>query len=261
MIRVGVVGAAGRMGREVCRSVAADPELELVAAVDRSPGEPIEGEPRTLSLDEFADDDGRLVERAMQVAIDFTHPDVVLGNVRWFLDHGVHSVVGTTGITPEGLDEIRAIAEAGPANVVVAPNFAIGAVLMMRFAAEASRFLPDAEIVELHHAAKADAPSGTAMATARRMAASRGAARAARGEERVPGARGADVEGVHIHSVRLPGLVAHQAVILGGQGQTLTIRHDSVDRTSFMPGVLMAVKAVASLPGLTVGLDALLEEA
>jgi 4-hydroxy-tetrahydrodipicolinate reductase len=169
------------------------------------------------------------------------------------VEHAIHVVTGTTGfeVDPSWASQ-RGI------GVFIAPNFAIGAVLMQRFAEEAVRFLPDAEIIELHHPDKPDAPSGTAMATARRMAAARGPAPAERGEERVPGARGGDVDGVRVHSVRLPGLVAHQAVILGGQGQTLTIRHDSTDWTSFMPGVVMAVKAVASRPGLTMGLDALL---
>jgi len=253
--RIGVFGAGGRMGREVCRTVTSALDLTLVAAVDPAQvGEDVEGiaiaaEPHVLT------------EAGADVAIDFTHPSAVLANARWCLTHGVHVVIGTTGITPEGLDELRTLAEAGDANAFVAPNFALGAVLMMRFAESAARYFDAAEVIELHHDAKADAPSGTAIATARRIAAARtGDWTAPGGDEAHPGARGADVEGVRVHGVRLPGLLAHQEVIFGGPGQTLTIRHDSTDRSSFMPGVLMAVRAVASRPGLTVGLDALLED-
>ena len=247
MIRVGVVGAAGRMGREVARAVVADPGLELAALVDPShAGQVVDGLTVEGSLD-------ALVAAGTDVAVEFTRPAAGPMNISWCVAHGIHVVSGTTGFEHD-----PAWAAQRDVGVFIAPNFAVGAVLMQRFAEEAVRFLPDAEIIELHHQDKPDAPSGTAMATARRMAAARGDGRAERGDERVAGARGADVEGIHVHSVRLPGLVAHQAVILGGPGQTLTIRHDSVDWTSFMPGVVMAVKAVASRPGLTVGLDALL---
>jgi 4-hydroxy-tetrahydrodipicolinate reductase len=256
VIRVGVVGAGGRMGREVCRAVAADPDLDLVAAVDPGHvGSTVEGI-------EVVGDPSALSDTGTQVAVDFTEPDAVMDDVRWCLAHGVHIVVGTTGITPDDLDRLAELAGASDANCFVAPNFAIGAVLAMRFAEEAARFMPSAEVIELHHDGKVDAPSGTAMTTARRISAARASiAHVETGDAGAvrTGARGADVDGVRVHSVRLPGLVAHQEVILGAPGQTLTIRHDSTDRGSFMPGVLMAVKAVASRPGLTVGLDALLE--
>jgi 4-hydroxy-tetrahydrodipicolinate reductase len=250
VIRVGVVGAAGRMGRQACRAIAADAELQLVAAVDPShAGSVVEGI-------ELADEMGALAAAGVEVAVEFTHGAAAAENIAWCIGHEIHVVSGTTGFEPD-----PSWADQRDVGVFIAPNFAIGAVLMQRFAAQAVPHLPDAEIIELHHADKPDAPSGTAMATARRMAAARDGRRAERGEERVSGARGADVDGIHVHSVRLPGLVAHQEVILGGQGQTLRIRHDSSDLTSFMPGLLMAVKAVASRPGLTVGLDALLGEA
>ena len=243
------------MGRTVAAAVAGDPELVLVAAVDRSgAGTMVEGIESGRSLD-------ALTSAGAEVAVDFTHPDAVMQNIRWCVEHGIHAVVGTTGISPADLEEIRALTEGGGANVVVAPNFSIGAVLMMRFAEQAARHLPAAEIVELHREGKADAPSGTAMATARRIAAARGsdAPAAAGGDDAHPGARGADVEGIRIHSIRLPGLTAHQEVILGAPGQILTIRHDSTDRASFIPGVMLAINAVSSRPGLTVGIEPLLE--
>ncbi len=248
MIRVGVVGAAGRMGRAVAHAVVADHELELVALVDPShAGQTVEGLTVEADLD-------ALTRSGTEVAVEFTRPAAGPANISWCVAHAIHVVTGTTGF-----DADPAWAAQHEVGVFIAPNFAIGAVLMQRFAEEAVRYLPDAEIIELHHQDKPDAPSGTAMATARRMASTRGVAPGDRGEERVLGARGADVAGIAVHSVRLPGLVAHQAVILGGPGQTLTIRHDSTDCTSFMPGVVMAVKAVPSSPGLTVGLDALLD--
>jgi 4-hydroxy-tetrahydrodipicolinate reductase len=202
-----------------------------------------------------------LTEAEAEVAVDFTHPSAVMDNVRWAIDRAMHMVVGTTGWTEEDLTEIeQRLEKAGNAsNVFVAPNFAIGAVLAQRFAAEAARFFPAVEIIELHHDGKADAPSGTALATARRLTAARSDAYRGPDAESLRGSRGGDVEGVRIHSVRLPGLVAHQEVILGGPGQVLTIRHDSLDRSSFMPGVLLAVREVGRRAGLTVGLDALLE--
>jgi 4-hydroxy-tetrahydrodipicolinate reductase len=249
VIRVGVVGAAGRMGREVCRAVASDTDLGLVAVVDPShAGQTVEDSTIAGSLD-------ALTEAGAEVAVEFTRPEVAPANIAWCIGHGLDVVSGTTGFDPD-----PAWAEQRDVGVFIAANFSIGAVLMMRFAEEAARFLPDAEIVELHHADKPDAPSGTSLATARRLAAAAGPRSAEPGSvtERVPGARGADVDGVRVHSVRLPGLIAHQEVILGGLGQTLTIRHDSTSHVSFMPGVLMAVKSVSSRPGLTVGLDALL---
>jgi 4-hydroxy-tetrahydrodipicolinate reductase len=243
MTRVGVLGSRGRMGAEVCRVVAADPDLELVAAIDLG--------------------DDRATAEAAQVIVDFTHPDVVMDNLFWCIDHGIHAVVGTTGFTDERFDLLRTtLAEHDGVGVVIAPNFSIGAVLMMRFAEQAAAFYESAEIIELHHPGKADAPSGTAASTARRIAAARTAAAipappdATRHE--LPGARGAQVDGIRVHGVRLRGLVAHQEVLFGAEGETLTIRHDSLDRVSFMPGVLAAIRAVSSKPGLTVGIESIL---
>ena len=221
MIRVAVSGAAGRMGETVCEAVEGADGMELTGRADPSLG---------TALAEVLD--------AADVVVDFTTPDSALANARQCLESGTHVVIGTTGFD---VDELRDGAEAASANAFVAPNFAIGAVLMMRFAAEAARHMPECEIVELHHDRKLDAPSGTAARTARLIAEAGG--------------------NVHepIHSVRLPGLVAHQEVILGGEGQTLTIRHDSIDRSSFMPGVLLAVRRIGELPDrLTVGLEHLL---
>jgi len=264
MIRVGVIGAYGRMGREVCRAVTDDPECVLVAAVDRAGcGEsvgPVIGHPEVNV--QISEELEILSDAEVDVAIDFTHPDEVMDNVRWCVRHAVHVVVGTTGISPADLDEIRDLIEeeGSESNVFVAPNFAIGAVLMMWFAASASKWLPNVEIIELHHDGKADAPSGTAIKTAEEISKARTEPPAgAPSKETVPGVRGGEVAGVHVHSVRLPGLVAHQEVILGGPGQSLTIRHDSYDRASFMPGVLLAVKQITKRPGLTYGLENLLE--
>lgn len=263
MIRVGVVGAHGRMGQLVCRAVADDPDLTLSAAIDRSRhGESIGrmiGHPELDIL--VSDEHDALLQAEVEVAVDFTHPDVVGDNVQWCVDHAMHVVVGTTGL---GDDALAAIArtlelENGESNVIVAPNFALGAVLMERFSGIAARVFPAMEIVELHHDQKADAPSGTALHTARRLQEERAARYEGPSSESVAGARGGNLDGIRIHSVRLPGLVAHQEVIFGGQGQTLTIRHDATDRSSFMPGVLLAVKAVSTRPGLTVGLEPLLD--
>jgi 4-hydroxy-tetrahydrodipicolinate reductase len=263
VIRVGVVGACGRMGQMVCRAVADDPELKLVAAVDRSHvGESIGSVIGKPQIDVWIGDElHELLTAEAEVAVDFTHPDVVLEDIEWAVAHAVDIVVGTTGLSDADLERIAAVLadDDSESNVIVAPNFALGAVLMQRFAAEASRFFPAVEVIELHHDGKADAPSGTSLATVRRILQERGAAERGSDAESVPGARGADVDGVRVHSVRLPGLVAHQEVILGAPGKTLTIRHDSMDRSSFMPGVVMAIKAVGSRPGLTVGLEPLLE--
>jgi 4-hydroxy-tetrahydrodipicolinate reductase len=239
------------MGREVARAVASADDLELVAAVDPEHGGDAEGVQIAATIEALADAD---------VAVDFTHPAVVMPNVRWCLSHGVHAVVGTTGMSPGDVDEIRALADGADANCVVAPNFALGAVLLLRFAAEAARFFDAAEVIELHHDGKVDAPSGTAVATARAIAAARGGDWSAPDAIGVdPSARGAVVEGVRVHAVRLPGLVAHEEVLFGGPGQVLTLRHDALDRSAFMPGVLLAIRSVADRPGLTVGLDALLD--
>src|SRR5580704_8227283 len=267
MTRVGVLGAGGRMGREVCRAITEDPELELVAAVD----------PALAGIDlrqvtgidgaglQVASDVDDLERSGAQVAVDFTVADAAAEHMRWCATHGVHAVVGTTGIGEGVLTEVRASFESSGANCVIAAHFAIGAVLMMRFAELAAPFMDGVEIFELHHDGKLDAPSGTAMHTAERLGKAR---RAAGGDawpgdrtasEVVPGARGGEGPGgVRIHSVRLRGLVAHQEVLFGAVGQSLGIRHDAYDRTSFMPGMILAVKAVSGRPGLTVGLDTLL---
>ncbi|HEY1330420.1 MAG TPA: 4-hydroxy-tetrahydrodipicolinate reductase [Actinomycetota bacterium] len=263
MIRVGVIGCAGRMGRLVCRAVADDPDLVLVAAISPSlAGEPLgkfigRGEVDVRISDEL----DTLLQAETEVAVDFTTPTAVMETVRWAIDHAVHLVVGTTGIGQAELLEIEELldGEGNESNVIVAPNFAIGAVLMQRFAAVAAKFFPAAEIIELHHEGKLDAPSGTAMATARAMAAARLEAWQGPEGETIPGVRGGESEGIRIHSVRLPGLVAHQEVVLGGRGQTLTIRHDSMQRESFMPGVLLAIKAAPGKSGLTVGLEPLMD--
>jgi 4-hydroxy-tetrahydrodipicolinate reductase len=255
MIRVGVIGATGKVGAEVCRAVHADADLELVAGISRSKAGAKASE--VLGLESsalvLAEDLDAFSEAGVEVAVDFTSGGFAAEHVAWSIEHGVHIVVGTTGFEiDEGWRE-------APIGVFVAPNFAIGAVLMQRFAREAARYLPAAEIVELHHDGKADAPSGTAAATADAVAAARREAWAGPSSESLPGVRGGERAGIRIHSIRLPGLVAHQEVIFGGQGQTLTIRHDSTDRTSFVPGVLMAIRWVQDHPGLTVGLDAILD--
>jgi 4-hydroxy-tetrahydrodipicolinate reductase len=263
MIRVGVIGAIGRMGRMVCAAVADDPDLALVAGISPSgAGEPLGPLISRPGVDvTISDVTDTLLQAETEVAVDFTRPDVVMDNVRWAIDHGVHIVVGTSGMGPAELDEIRRLLEdeENDSHVIVAPNFAIGAVLMQRFAAEAARYLPAAEIIELHHDRKVDAPSGTALSTAERLAKARREGWQGPEGENVDGVRGGDSDGVRIHSVRLPGLVAHQEIIFGGPGQTLTIRHDSMDRESFMPGVLLAIKEVATRKGLTVGLEPLLD--
>ncbi len=245
-IRVGVLGARGRMGAHVCRAVDAAADTELVAMVGA-------GEWRFEAADAGA-----------QVLVDFTRPDVVMDNIRWSIDQGISMVIGTSGFDQDRLARVREWLAAKPeVGIVIAPNFAIGAVLMMRFAAEAARYMDSAEIVELHHPAKVDAPSGTAIRTAEMIASAHEEAGLGglpdATTDALTGARGASVAGVRVHSVRLPGLVAHQEVLLGSDGQTLTLRHDSFDREAFMPGVLLAIRKVVSLPGLTVGLEDLLD--
>jgi 4-hydroxy-tetrahydrodipicolinate reductase len=254
VIRVGVLGAAGTMGGLVCAAVAADPELELAAAVNPGAGGQHAPGADDVAIEESVD---ALSRADVEVAVDFTTPDAVMGNVEALIGQGIHAVVGTTGIGPDRLDRIREWLGPAPAvGVVVAPNFSVGAVLGQRLAEEAARYFPAVEVIELHHDRKADAPSGTAAATARRIAAAREEAWS--GPSGGEAFRGGDVEGIRVHSVRLPGLVAHQEVIFGGEGQTLTIRHDAPDRSCYMPGVLLAVKQVASRPGLTVGLEPVL---
>lgn len=262
MIRVGVIGALGKMGRLVSRAVVEDPELNLVAAIDRTrDGDRIGPILGMNSVDVVVSSQlETLLQAETEVVVDFTRPDEVMNNIRWAIDHGTDIVVGTTGIGPGELDDIRKWidAEGGDTHVIVAPNFSIGAAIAQRFAVEAARFFSAMEIIELHHDQKLDAPSGTAATTAEKIAAARSEAWSGPSGESISGARGADVEGVRIHSVRLPGLVAHQEVIFGSGGQTLTIRHDALDRTCYLPGVLLAIKQVAERPGLTVGLEPLL---
>lgn len=264
MIRVVVTGAGGRMGSEVVKAVTAAPGMEVVAAVDaHAEGRRVE-DGAGGGIECVASLVAAIADTRPHVMVDFTHPDAVEGNVCTAMAAGVHCVVGTTGISEARLAELASCDAALPGTCLFyAPNFAIGAVLMMQFAARAARFMPHVEVIELHHDRKADAPSGTAIHTARAIAAARVEAPPAPGRETeidgLEGARGALVEGVTVHSVRLPGLVAHQEVVFGGQGQTLTIRHDSIDRTSFMPGVVLAVREVVSRSGLVIGLDALMD--
>ena len=243
-MRVGVLGAKGKVGTTMCAAVRAADDLTLSAEVD-------------------AGDDLRLLtDSGTEVVIDFTHPDVVMDNLKFLIDNGIHAVVGTTGFTDDRLDQVRSWLSAKPgAAVLIAPNFAIGAVLSMHFAQKAAPYFESVEVIELHHPQKADAPSGTATRTAKLIAQAR------KGLPPNPdatstgleGARGADVDGIPVHSVRLTGLVAHQEVLFGTLGETLTIRHDSLDRTSFVPGVLLAVRQIAKHPGLTIGIEPLLD--
>jgi 4-hydroxy-tetrahydrodipicolinate reductase len=245
-MKVGVLGARGKVGAEVCRAVDAADDLDLVASVDAD--DPID----------------ELVRSGAEAVVDFTHPDVVMDNLEFCIRHGIHAVVGTTGFDDGRLDRLRGWLEKSPeTGVLVAPNFSIGAILMMRYAAQAASFYESVEIIELHHPDKADAPSGTARRTASMIAEARRAA----GSAPIPdatstaleGARGADVDGIRVHGLRVRGLVAHQEVILGGPGETLTIRHDSMDRVSFTPGVLLGLRRIAGTPGLTVGLETFLD--
>ncbi len=249
MVKVGVAGALGRMGRLVAETVAAQDDLELAACVDRTSGEAA-GVPVSVERDVLA---------AVDVVVDFTHPDAVLDNLGAYRSFDVDAVVGTSGFTEDRLAKVRDLWEGSSRTCLIVPNFSIGAVLMMRFAEMAAPHFAASEVIELHHDRKADAPSGTALATARRLDSAGTQRRQVDGVETVSGARGADVDGVPVHSVRLPGLLAHQEVILGNPGEVLTIRHDSTDRVSFMPGVLLAVRSVGEMaPGVVVGLDELL---
>ena len=262
-IRVLVNGACGKMGRETCQTIISDPELELYIACDNNSaylGKDIGDLLGTGSSGVTVEADfPAALAKNPDVMIDFTHPSSVKTNIDAAINAGVDCVIGTTGLTREDLKSIERAAAEHRVNVLVAPNFAIGAVLMMKMAETAARYLTACEIIELHHDKKADAPSGTALKTAESIGRG-GDERLKPGEaETRTGARGAVVKGVHIHSVRLPGLVAHQEVVFGGTGQTLTIRHDSIDRTSFMPGVILAVKKIKEHPGLTYGLDEFLD--
>jgi 4-hydroxy-tetrahydrodipicolinate reductase len=242
MLRVGVLGARGRMGSEVCKAVTAAEDMNLVAAIDA--GDPVY----------------TLANEGARIVVDFTTPDVVMEHLEWLIANNIHAVVGTTGFDEAKITQVQQWIAAQPSvGVLLAPNFSIGAILMMRFAEQAARFFDSAEIVELHHPLKVDAPSGTSKHTAQLIAAAR--REAGRGampdatKAEMLGARGADVEGVRIHSVRMTGLVAHQEVLFGDEGEAFSIRHDSFDRASFMPGVVAGIRGVAQHPGLTIGLE------
>ncbi len=268
-VRVGVCGAAGRMGKEVVKAVLAESDLELVMAVDtHDTGKDAAltaGKNEACGVVLQSDLEKALEESNPRVVVDFTAPDAVLNNVLTVLKHGVRSVIGTTGLSPQALHQIEQTATQAQTTALVAPNFAIGAVLLMKFAQEASRYFDHAEIIELHHNQKLDAPSGTALRTADLMTQVQPAfgktnVAANKEQELILGSRGGKTQSnLHIHSVRLPGLVAHEEVIFGGIGQTLTIRHDSLDRTSFMPGVVLAVRNIVNAsPGLIFGLENLM---
>ena len=263
MIRVLVAGAAGRMGSEVVKAVNAADGMQLVAAVDPGVSGCFVPDEHGAHIECTEDLAASIASSKPHVMVDFTRPDAVEANLRVALAAGVDCVVGTTGLGQETIEQLAALVPEGTC-LFVAPNFAVGAVLMMQFAEKTARFMPHAEVIELHHDQKLDAPSGTAIRTARMIAAARGETPAGPGSETelngMQGARGASVDGVAVHSVRLPGLVAHQEVVFGGQGQTLTIRHDSIDRTSFMPGVVLAIREVGERSGLIVGLEHLMAE-
>lgn len=245
-LRVGVLGARGKVGSEVCRAVDEAADMELVSRIDAG--------------DDIAD----LVASGARAVVDFTHPDVVMGNLEFCARNGIDAVVGTTGFDDARLAQLEAwLADAPGTGILIAPNFSIGAILMMRFAEAAAPYFDSVEVVELHHPDKADAPSGTARRTAELIAAARREAGCAPMPDAtstgLDGARGADVDGVRVHGLRIRGLVAHQEVILGQPGETLTIRHDSLDRSSFSPGVLAGLRAIGDRPGLTVGLEHFLD--
>ncbi len=238
-MRVGVVGARGRMGLAAAAAVDASSDLQLVAQLDIGDG-----------LEALSDAN-------VDVVIDFTHPDAVMATLDYVISHDIHAVVGTTGFTEDRLAVVRDLLAQHPeVGVLIAPNFSVGAILLMKFAVQAATYFESVEIIELHHPDKADAPSGTARHTAELIAAARtGMVAPDATVTALPGARGADVDGIPVHSVRLRGLLAHEEVLLGGPGEVLTLRHDSLDRSSFMPGVLLGVRKVAAHPGLTVGLE------
>ncbi|WP_406089119.1 4-hydroxy-tetrahydrodipicolinate reductase [Kitasatospora purpeofusca] len=245
-LRVAVIGAKGRIGSEAVKAVEAAPDLDLVATLGRG------------------SDLSELTDAGVQVAVELTHPDSVMGNLDHCLSHGIHVVTGTTGWTEERLATVRGQLAAAPElGLLIAPNFSIGAVLGMKFAQAAAKYFESVEVVELHHDRKADAPSGTAARTAQLIAAARAEAGRAPQQDPtthgLPGARGADVDGVPVHSVRLRGLLAHQQVMFGDDGETLTIRHDSLHHSSFMPGILLGVRKVVETPGLTLGLEHFLD--
>lgn len=267
--RIGLIGAAGRLGSAIARGFGEHGDLALVAAISPSHagqrlGDVVRdmpaGDPAADLL--VAADLAALLDAGVEIAVEVTGPGTVGAHLRWLLEHDIHAVVGATGLSATDLDAARVLAQQGSARALVAPNFSLGAVLVERFAAEAARYLPHVEIIELHHDRKLDAPSGTALATAEAVARARGAdapaAASMEGPSVAPGSRGALHHGVPVHAVRLPGLLAHEEVILGGVGQVLTLRHDTMDRSAFVPGVALACRRVAQLPGLVIGLGELL---
>ena len=258
MIRVLVNGALGRMGGEVCKKVASTEGMELVAAVDIREG--VVNPARDVSVKVTTDILATIAEAKPDVVVDFTRPDIVMNTLRKIVPTGVHCVVGTTGFKPADLEEIEALAQANNTGVFIAPNFALGAVVMMKLACEAAKYFDDVEIIEKHHDQKLDAPSGTAINTAQKIAEVRRAHKQGHPEERetMAGVRGGDYEGIRIHSMRLKGYVASQEVVFGGQGETLTISTDPVSRECYMPGVALAVKKIGAYTGLVYGLDKLL---
>ncbi len=260
-IKVVVSGALGRMGKEVVGAVCADRELDMAGAIDKKAVEEYLSLPNGMGLVPISKDvEPMLLRVRPNVMVDFTSHESVMDNIRTAISHGVFPVVGTTGISQQDLREIEHLCQQNDIGAIVAPNFAIGANLMIHFARLAARFFPAAEIIELHHQGKSDAPSGTAIKTAEEMSRARGT-RFEDGQTKkvaLEGARGGEESGIHIHSVRLPGLVAHQEVLFGGQGETLLVRHDSVSRESFMPGVIMAIKETPRIRGLVHGLDRLM---
>lgn len=263
-IKVIVAGAKGKMGSEAVKMIQQDPLFELVCAVDSTLNGVDVGE--TLGLGEIGvyfhnDLAGALTQHSVDVLVDFTTPKSVRENMRTAINFGVRPVVGTTGLTPLEIEELDQLCQEQKIGGIIAPNFAIGAILMMKFAQQAAKYMPDVEIIEMHHDQKVDAPSGTAIKTGEMIAESRAEHRQGHSDEKeeLEGARGAIYQGFRIHSVRLPGLVAHQQVIFGGEGQTLTIRHDSIHRSSFMPGVNLAIKKVMELDRLIYGLDQVID--
>lgn len=245
-VKVGVLGARGKVGREVCNGVQAASDLELVAELDLG--------------DSLQD----LTDAGAEMIVDFTHPDAVMENLAFCIENGIHAVVGTTGFDEDRLAQLRSLLGPNPrSGILIAPNFSIGAILMMQFSAQAAKYYESVEIIELHHPTKADAPSGTAGRTATLIAQARRVAGLATPPDAtstgLEGARGAEVDGIRVHSLRIRGMVAHQEVVLGGLGETLTLRHDSMDRASFVPGVLLGLRRIAGTPGLTIGLEAFLD--
>jgi 4-hydroxy-tetrahydrodipicolinate reductase len=265
MLKILVSGAAGKMGSEVIKAVKKEKDLILVAAVDIAQVGIDAGEDAgvgPLGVEISKDLKSAIRDSKPDIAIDFTHPNIAMANAKVILESGVHAIIGTTGLSGSDLAELKKLCAKNKVNCIVAPNFAIGAVLMMLFSKTAAKYMPNVEIIELHHDKKADSPSGTALKTAELILQSEAAAGLKKGKaseiENLAGARGGSLNGIHIHSVRLPGFVASQEVIFGGLGQTLKIRHDSISRESFMPGVIMAVRKIKSLNGLVYGLENLL---